>query len=76
MPANWLKSYFDLLNGQGRLRDFLSNARAAAAAQPESLDPVARQFHYYQNQKNAAAAHRVLLEYRARKKNLDRRRVL
>ena len=69
MPANWLKGYFELLNGQGRLRDFLSNARAAAAAHPESLDPVARQFHYYQNEKNAAAARRVLLEYRARKKN-------
>ena len=69
MPANWIKGYFDLLNGQGRLRDFLSNARAAAAAQPENLDPVARQFHYYQNEKNAAAARRVVLEYRARKKN-------
>jgi cellulose synthase operon protein C len=68
MPADWLKGYFDLLNGQGRLRDFLSNARAAAAAQPESLDPVAREFHYYQNGKNATAARRVLLEYRARKK--------
>ena len=69
MPTNWIKGYFDLLNGQGRLRDFLASARAAAAAHPESLDPVARQFHYYQNEKNVAAAKRVLLEYRARKKN-------
>jgi cellulose synthase operon protein C len=69
MAANWLKGYFDLLNGQGRLRDFLANARTAAAAHPESLDPVARQFHYYQNEKNVAAARRVLLEYRTRKKS-------
>ena len=69
MPADWLKGYFDLLNGHGRLRDFLTDARAAAASQPESLDPVARQFHYYRNQKNEAAARRVLLEFRARKKN-------
>ena len=69
MPADWLKGYFDLLNGQGRLRDFLTDARAAAASQPESLDPVVRQFHYYRNQKNEAAARRVLLEYRARKKS-------
>ena len=69
MPENWLKGYFDLLAGQGRLRDFLARARAAAAAQPENLDPVARQFHYYQNEKNAAAAKRVLEDYRARKKS-------
>ncbi len=69
MPADLLKSYFDLLNGQGRLRDFLAQARSAAAAQPEALDPVARMFHYYQHQQNAAAARRVLLEYSARKKN-------
>ncbi|HUB83073.1 MAG TPA: hypothetical protein VMB03_29940 [Bryobacteraceae bacterium] len=69
MPANWIKGYFDLLAGQGRLRDFLAGARAAAAANPESLDPVARQFRYYENQKNGAAARRVLLEYRERKKN-------
>ncbi len=69
MVANWLKGYFDLLNGQGRLRDFLANARTAAAAHPDNLDPVARQFDYYQNEKNVTAARRVLLEYRARKKS-------
>ena len=69
MAANWIKGYFDLLNGQGRLRDFLASARTAAAAHPESLDPVARQFHYYQNEKNVTAARRVLQEYRARKRS-------
>lgn len=69
MAENWLKGYFDLLAGQGRLRDFLAKARAAAAADPESLDPVARQFYYYQNEKNmGGSARRVLLEYLARKK--------
>jgi len=69
MPSTWIKGYFDLLAGQGRLRDFLSSGRAAAVAHPESLDPVARQFHYYENQKNQAMARRVLLEYRERKKS-------
>ena len=75
MPANWLKGYFDLLNGQGRLRDFLSNARAAAAAQPESLDPIARQFHYYQNEKNARCPPRSAGISRA-EKELDSRQAL
>ena len=39
MPDNWLKGYFDLLSGQGRLRDFLATARTAAAAHPESPRP-------------------------------------
>ena len=69
MQPNWLKGFFDLLEGQGRLRDFLAQARAAAQAQPENLDPAARLFHYWRAQGNLAEARRALLEYRGRKKN-------
>jgi cellulose synthase operon protein C len=69
MQTATLKEFFDLLKAEGRLSDFAAQVRAAALARPESLDPVARLFHYFENEENHAAARRALAEYLARKKS-------
>ena len=69
MPEPLLKSYFDLLEQQGGLRDFLARARQSAQANPEDLLPVARLYYYYRRQNNAAGGVRALVEYLNRKKN-------
>ncbi len=63
------KAYFQLLRETRNLRRFLLDARAAAQQNPMALDPVARQFHYYLEENNAASAQRVLAEYRRRKES-------
>jgi Flp pilus assembly protein TadD len=67
--AELLRSYFDLLAQEKRLRDFLAQARTEAQANPEGLDAAARLFHYYRSQNNAGEACRALLEFRLRKKH-------
>jgi hypothetical protein len=62
MPEPLLKSYFDLLEKQGRLRDFLARARQNAQTNPEDLLPVARLYHYYRRQNNVAGGVRALVE--------------
>lgn len=66
-PRSLAHSYFTLLRETRNLRRFLLAARAAAAAEPMALDPVARQFRYYIEEGNPAAAQRALHEYRRRK---------
>jgi cellulose synthase operon protein C len=69
MPEPLLHSYFDLLEKQGKLRDFLSRARQSVQTNPEDLPPAARLYYYYRRQNNAAGGVRALLEYLNRKKN-------
>lgn len=66
-PPELTRSYFELLGKTHSLRKFLAEARAAAAARPDDLAPVARLYDYWQQQGNPAAARRVLLEYSQRK---------
>jgi tetratricopeptide (TPR) repeat protein len=66
-PQRLVHSYFTLLTETRNLRRFLLAARASAAANPLALDPVARQFRYYLEEGNPAAAQRVLHDYRRRK---------
>ena len=69
MPDALIKDYFDLLTGQGKLRDFLAAARGKAQADPQDLAAAARIFYYYRQQSNLPAARRALLEYANRKKS-------
>ena len=66
-PDEMRAAYFKLLGDEGRLRDFAGRTRTALAANPADLDATARLFHYFRSQNNAAAARRVLLEYRIAK---------
>jgi hypothetical protein len=68
-PDDMYKSYFKLLGDHGQLREFTGRARKALEANPADLDATGRLFHYYQSQNNAAAARRVLLEYRIAKES-------
>ena len=63
------KSWFQLLDEQHRLRDFVGRARAALQANPADLNATARLFHYYRSQNNAPAARRALVEYRLAKES-------
>jgi hypothetical protein len=69
MPEPLLKSYFDLLEKEGRLREFLARARQGAQSNPEDLLPVARLYYYYRRENNMAGGVRALVEYLNRKKN-------
>ncbi len=66
-PPALVKSYFQLLSETRRLRDFLARTRTALNAAPESLEPAARLFYYYQQAGNLPAAQRALVEFRLRK---------
>jgi hypothetical protein len=68
-PPELVRSWFDLLRETQSLRTWLAAARAAAAVDPDALEPAARTFFYYQQQGNLPAAVRVLLEYRMRKES-------
>ena len=61
--------YFKLLEQQNKLREFAGRAHTALAANPADLDATARLFAYFRAQNNAAAARRVLLEYRMAKES-------
>jgi cellulose synthase operon protein C len=69
MPDPLQKSYFDLLEKEGRLRDFLARARQSAQTNPQDLLPVARLYYYQRRQNNVAGGVRALVEYLNRKKN-------
>jgi hypothetical protein len=66
-PEDMYKSYFKLLQDHGQLREFTGRARKVLEANPTDVDATARLFHYFQSQNKAAAARRVLLEYRIAK---------
>jgi tetratricopeptide (TPR) repeat protein len=59
--------YFALLREARAMRQFLNKARAAAVANPQAIDPVARQVHYWLAEGNPGAARQALSEYRRRK---------
>jgi tetratricopeptide (TPR) repeat protein len=65
-PPELVKDYFDLLKETHRLREFLSRARAAVAADPTDVAAAVRLFYYYQQQDNPGEAQRALVEYRLR----------
>ncbi|MDX1983989.1 MAG: hypothetical protein SFV51_27185, partial [Bryobacteraceae bacterium] len=62
-PAELMKSYFDLLRETRTTRQFLMAARARGG----ELSAVARVFHYYSQEGNAAAAQRTLYDFRRRR---------
>jgi lipopolysaccharide biosynthesis regulator YciM len=68
-PQDLTAGYFKLLEQQNKLREFAGRAHTALAANPADLDATARLFAYFQAQNNAAAARRVLLEYRMAKES-------
>ena len=68
-PRELTEAYFQLLEREGRLREFPGRARAALAANPTDLNATARLFHYFAHQGNSAAQRRVLLEYRVAKES-------
>jgi cellulose synthase operon protein C len=68
-PDDMTKSWFDLLEQQQRLREFVGRARAALQTNPADLNATARLFHYFRSQNNAAAAGRSLIEYRLAKES-------
>ena len=65
-PPRLIQDYFDLLKETQRLREFLSQARAAVTADPSDVTAAARLFYYYQQQGNPGEALRALVEYRLR----------
>ena len=66
-PDDMSGAYFNLLQQQGRLREFAGRARTALAANRADLDATARMFQYFRAQQNPTAARRALLEYRIAK---------
>ncbi len=62
-----LEAYFQLLDKNGQLREFLGRARTAREKNPGDLDATARLFAYYQHANNLGEARRTLLEYRLAK---------
>ena len=68
-PPSLIAKYFDLMKRTGQLRAYLERARSAVATNPSDLDAASRLFYYWQQQSNAAAADRALIEFRARKKS-------
>ena len=68
-PEALRTSYFKLLEQEEQLREFAGRARRVLEANPTDLNATARLFHYFRSQNNAAAARRVLLEYRTAKES-------
>ncbi len=68
-PDDMTKSWFQLLDEQHRLRDFVGRARAALQTDPADLNATARLFHYFLSQNNAPAARRALLDFRLAKES-------
>ncbi|HEY7210711.1 MAG TPA: hypothetical protein VH477_10610, partial [Bryobacteraceae bacterium] len=66
-PVPVRKRYFELLTAAHAQRRFLADARAAAAAHPNDLDPVLRLFFYYEQSGDRDGADRELLEWQTRR---------
>jgi len=66
-PGQLIQAYFEVLKETHSLRAFLEATRAQITAKPLELAPAARLFYYYQQQGNAGAAQRALLEFKQRK---------
>jgi len=65
--AELVKSYFDLLRETDNLRNFLDQARAALAQNPEDLNATARVFYYYQQEGKLPAAEQTITDFRQHK---------
>jgi cellulose synthase operon protein C len=65
-PDSLATRYYQLLESQHMLRQFLADARTQAAAQPTSLIPALRIFFYYDQQHKAEQAEAALLELESR----------
>ncbi len=66
-PDETSARFVQVLDQQGKLREFSGRARTALEATPTDLDAAARMFHYYRSQKTPGADRRVLLEFRLAK---------
>ena len=66
-PSQMVTQYFALLKKTNSLRTYLARSRASLAANPADLTNAARIFYYWQQQGNAPAAERALVELRQRK---------
>ena len=66
-PPELIKNYFDLVRETRSLREFLDQAHADLARNPDDLNAVARVFYYYQQQGNLPAAQQAITDYRLKK---------
>ncbi len=66
-PQELIQGYFGLMSETHNLRKFLDASRAAHAANPDDLVPVARLFYYYQQEGKPDVAEEVIEEFRAHK---------
>ena len=68
-PQGMINEYFGLAAKTRQLRGFLDRAKAALSANPENLPATAWIHHYYQRQRNSAAANAALSSFRQNKEN-------
>ena len=68
-PQGMISEYFGLVAKTRQLRGFLDRAKAALSANPEDLNATAWIYHYYQRQRNSAAANAALSSFRRNKEN-------
>ena len=68
-PQGMINEYFGLVAKTRQLRGFLDRAKAARSANPEDLSATAWIYHYYQRQRNSAAANAALSSFRQNKEN-------
>ena len=68
-PRGMISEYFGLVAKNRQLRGFLDRAKAALSANPEDLTATAWIYHYYQRQRNSAAANAALSSFRRNKEN-------
>jgi len=66
-PQELIQGYFSLLAETHSTRKFFDASRAAHAANPDDINPVARLFYYYQQQGKPDASLQVIEEFRAHK---------
>jgi cellulose synthase operon protein C len=64
-PDELIQGYFGLLRETHSLRKFLDASQAAHEAHPDDIEPVARLFYYYQQERKPGAAAEVIDEFRA-----------
>ena len=68
-PQGMISEYFGLVAKTRQLRGCLDRAKAALSANPEDLKATAWIYHYYQRQRNSAAANAALSSFRRNKEN-------
>ena len=68
-PQGMISEYFGLVAKTRQLRGFLDRAKATLSSNPEDLKATAWIYHYYQRQRNSAAANAALSSFRRNKEN-------